>query len=77
MEHPQFILSKKREESISVQSLENTKYFNEHLFLKKHDLPYVMSSRTFFFVASFVSTSLSIDMVDMLSDLKIASPFLQ
>ena len=46
-------------------------------FNAKNLLPYVMSNLTFFLVASLVSTSLSIDMVDMLSDLKIASPFLK
>ena len=39
-------------------------------------LPQEISKEIFFLVASFVRKSLRIDMVEMLSDLNIASPFL-
>jgi hypothetical protein len=39
--------------------------------------PYDIFRLIFLFVASLVSTSLSIEMVDMLSDLNVASPFLK
>ena len=40
-------------------------------------LPYVISSLTFFFVASFVSTSFSMEIVEMLSERNVAIPLLQ
>ena len=44
---------------------------------KRTNKPYEMLRLIFLFVASLESTSFSIDIVEILSDLKMASPFLK
>ena len=44
---------------------------------KETNKPYEMLRLIFLFVASLESTSFSIDIVEILSDLKMASPFLK
>ena len=62
-----------------ILPIEQKKQTNKQMnvFIREFDQPYEMLRLIFLFVASLVNTSLRIDIVEILSDLKMASPFLK